>query len=245
MNFVISSWPGAGATTLTLLLAKMLNKKLLQGTYTFRHIQANINIEDKIQKDDYVQTHWGPVYEKYIMHKIKTEDGLIIDSDITGFFVQADNLISVFLYADEISRSKRLFTDKRNEDLSFLKSRDEYLKNKYKELFDVDFFDLEKIKKIYKVPIDNSTASINDELRIVFTYLNNNHLISQEEKNILDREVDTEVQNYIKAGKEYYLKYLKDSGNLKNGEEVLKEVASLLKNDIEKLPEDIKRVILG
>ena len=245
MNIIVSSWPGAGATTLTLLLAKLLKKSLLQGSYTFRYIQKNINIEDRIEKDDYVQTHWGPIYEKYIMHKVKTEDGLIVDSDITGFFVQQDNLISIFLYADEFSRSRRLVTDKRDEDLAFLKSRDEYLKNKYKELFDVDFFDLAKIKNLYKIPIDNTSASIDDELRIVFAELLNKHLISAQEKNILDSEVDSEVKNYFEKGKEFYLKYLEDNSKLQSGDEVLKEVARVLKDDIEKLPEDIKRVVLG
>ena len=86
MNIIVSSWPGAGSSTLAMILAKELKLRLFLGTETFRLIGRKLNYEntgkERIEADQYLEKYWGPLYDKYVEYIALNNNGLIIESDI-------------------------------------------------------------------------------------------------------------------------------------------------------------------
>ena len=167
----------------------------------------------------------------------------MIESDISGFFVHDPKVISVFLYANEEIRGKRLAVDKRTDDVAALKQRDETLKNKFKEVFKVDFYDLESIQKNYTIAIDNSYKNIASELKIVYEKMKDSGQLTSDEYNELCDNATDEENTFWTSGKQWYIDYLKERNLLPTPEEITREIRERFKDEINKFPENLKEAI--
>src|SRR5687768_13049510 len=98
MNIIINSWPGAGATTLSVILCRLLKVKYVDVSYVHEQIldklygnhtdHSLLDFETKYAKE------WDVLWDEYIKWKITHADGYLIDGRITGFFV--DDIKNLF-----------------------------------------------------------------------------------------------------------------------------------------------------
>ncbi len=241
MKIIVSSWPGCGATTLTILLAEIYNLKLVQGTQSFRLLLEAMNIsgtgEGIIYVETLIQPFFGPVYDRYMKDLFldSTQDNIIADSDILGFFVpNSSNLYKIFLKGDKISRARHFTTDSRTEDIEILGRRDKELKNGYHKLYGIDLFSLDEINKNYNLILDNSKVLIAEEL----------HLVSKMIDPAITKERSVELEaEYWTHGKQYFLDKLKKEERVIGGLDVLKAINEKYPDEVSKFPANLKTAL--
>lgn len=248
MNIIVSGWPGVGQTTLAIILAKTLNYKLLQGSSTFRYLGSLINLEntgaDRITADELLEPNWGPIFEKYMQWIATNQKRIVTETDISGFFTKGNpNVYSIFLQASQEVRKERLIKDGRPNDVAYIQIRDESLERTYKELFNVDFLDLEKINENYSRPIENAELTIEEELRIIYTDLETIGTISKEELKSLSDSAKEEEEFYWKNGKQANLDILRERGSLPLPQDIINEIKQIFPEDIKNLPGQLKDIL--
>jgi cytidylate kinase len=241
MKLIVSSWPGCGATTLTILLAEIYNLTLVRGTESFRLLLKQMNVSETgegiLLVESLIQPFFGPLYDKYMQDLFKdpSKDNLIADSDILGFFVpHTQGVHKIFLISDKISRAKHFTTDSRTEDIEILGRRDQELRNGYMKLYGFDIFDKDEINKNYNLVLDNSRILIAEELSLV------TKLISPQ---ITMDEAHEYEHSYWTHGKEYFLEKLKSENRIIGGLDVLKGINEKYPDEIEKMPDNLKTAL--
>lgn len=248
MNIIVSGWPGVGQSTLAIILAKTLNYRLLQGSSTFRYIGSLINLEntgaDRITADELLEPNWGPIFEKYMQWIATNRKMIVSETDISGFFTKSNsNVYSVFLQASQEVRRERLIKDGRPNDVAFIQKRDESLERAYKNLFNVDFLNVEKIKDNYSRAIDNAKLTIEEELIIIYSDLKKLGTISDEEFSRLTQEAKAEEEFFWRNGKQANLDILKQRGSLPLPQDIINEIKQIFPEDIKNLPEQLKEIL--
>src|SRR5260221_4642236 len=241
MNVIVSGWPGVGQTTLSILLAKTLNFSLLQGSNTFRYIWAELDHEntgqDRIDAE-VLQYSWGILYEKYVSWKIMNSDKIVLESDITGFLINDPKKVySIFLKCDYAIRQERLEKDGRGDDVNVLLKRDKELGKTYFKQFGAKFLDEKEIDRCYTVVLDNSHLNFEEELfQVLDSFAKNKKFESIGKETVL---------LYLSEGKQGLLSALAENGLIFPLDDIFIEVIKYFKADFEKLPADIKKVILN
>jgi cytidylate kinase len=241
MKIIVSSWPGCGGTTLTILLAEIYHLKLVQGTESFRLLLNEMNISDTgegiILVETLIQPFFGPIYDRF-MKNLFTDpenDDIIADSDILGFFVpDTKDVYKIFLTGDKVSRAKHFTTDSRTEDIEILGRRDAELRNGYKTLYGFDIFDARQINDNYNLVLNNSRIQIAEELSLV------TKLISPE---ITMEEAKELEHDYWSQGKINYLEKLKKEERILSGLEVLRRIYNKYPDEVVKFPEDLRSAL--
>lgn len=250
MKIVVSSWPGCGATTLAIILTKMLDYKLYRGSETFRYILKRLNISDTgkgaLELERLIQPHFGPVYDKYIDYLLNdtTRDNFIIESDTGAARIgKQQGIFSIFLHANDQTRFEHFKTDGRSDDIEIMKQRDEELQKSYIGLMDFDIFNLEQVSQKYNLLIDNSDINIAQELNIVFNEFRKVDFDENLNLQSIMREIPDEEKLYWDKGKSFVLDLLKAKGQVVLAEEILNEMKGLFPDDFDKLPKDLREAI--
>lgn len=248
MNIIVSGWPGVGQSTLAIILAKTLNYKLLQGSSTFRYLGSLINLEntgaDRITADELLEPNWGPIFEKYMQWIANNKQHIITETDISGFFTKDNkNVYSIFLQASQEVRKGRLIKDGRPNDVAFIQKRDESLAKTYKNLFNVDFHNVEKIQENYSRPLENAELSIEEELKIIYSDLRELNAITEDEYSSLVSKAKAEEKFFWENGKQANLDILKEKGNLPLPTDIIKDIKQNFPEDIKSLPEELRTIV--
>lgn len=248
MNIIVSGWPGAGQSTLALILSKSLKYTILQGSSTFRYLGTQIQLEnvgaDRIKADEILEPHWGPIFEKYMQWVATNKQRVITETDISGFFTKDNkNVYSIFLMASHEVRKGRLSKDGRDKDIDYIEQRDKSLSESYKKLFNVNFLDVTTIKDCYSRAIDNGEMSIAQELELVYKDLFNINAIEQAELNFLLEHAKQEEELFWTNGKEGILKYLNDSNLIVDTKGIIREICRVFPDDVNNLPAGLLTIV--
>jgi cytidylate kinase len=251
INIAISGWPGSGSTSYGYILALLLKRKYLYMGDIFRYLGENLGHQitgkSQVDFDDYIEDIIGNTVDNYIDHKLLNENNLFLDADIAAFRLGKNpKIFSVFIKASYEERLRRVVKDGRVGGETFLKSRGEVLAQKYKELWDVDFFSEESIALKYNLVIDNSNMTIENELKITIDALNKYHKF----ENTFDlkemyEKIDKEVEDYQKDGKDDYKRKLISKHLYVAPQEILREITQEFPEDVAKFPEEVQKLFIG
>lgn len=248
MNIIISSWPGAGASTLCFLLSDSLNIALLRGSSVFREISKAMNFAatgiDRINSDEYLEDNFSTLYDKYIKYKVSSDSNFIVETDIIKRdSLTSANFLAVFLTAPYNVRAKRLVFDQRDKDSDLLKERDNSLKVKYSVLYGYNWFDTDALKANYDLIVDNSELTLASELKMVYRILYQKGSLTEMELNDLNSKSETADKMFFENGKEFFINKLDKKNLIMHGDDVVKEINSVFSAEVSKLPEDIRNAI--
>ncbi|MDQ6985439.1 MAG: hypothetical protein Q9M91_08935 [Candidatus Dojkabacteria bacterium] len=240
MKIITSAWPGSGGSTLVILLAYLLDYKVVQGSEMCRYIIRNLVLGDTgntmVMGDHILQKHFVPIYNSFMTDFIKTGelDNIIIDTDLISFSSKKiDNIFSIFLHSSSEVRKKRFITDNRPEDIDVLEKREKELQKDYFKLYGVDFFSIEDLEKLYDLVLDNSTLSISEELKLVLNVLN------------IDSAVDLKQfeKDFWENGKNFHIEKLKSKNQFIPASFLFDTMKRKFRKEINNLPEKIKDII--
>lgn len=237
MNIVVSSWPGAGGTTLALLISYYLKFNLFLGSQTNRLLGTklgySLNGAGRVKADEYLDKYWGPVYDKYVDYILLNKKNYLVESDIAAFRLGLnDNFFSIFLAPSLESRKKRLEVDGRTEEVLLLEEREKKAQQHYKALCGLDWLDLNTVIQKYNLVLDNSEMKIAQELEYIFEALG-----KKVEKPL------SEIENeFWENGKDYYLQKLKEEGLLISTEEIIKDIVKTFPKAVNEMPSELRDI---
>jgi cytidylate kinase len=250
VNLVISGWPGGGTTTLSILLSYALKLKLYRGSSTFRLLGEKLKFgdtgKDRIDADSELEPVFGPIYDRYNKYVLENRDSILVETDYhIADRKKNPKIIAYFLCTSVSVRAGRLSIDSRENDVDLIQERDSLLRQKYKDLFGIDWFDKKDLKRQYNVLIDNDNATISEELEVIYRDLMRKGYISVDEYKILVMHMNDLESLFWTNGKQYLLDLLDRESLLYKGEDILKEINQLFRTEILNMPTNIREAILS
>lgn len=248
MKITISAWPGAGGTTLSLLVAYNYNLRLIRGGDVFRYIYSKLEYgntgEARIESHKKVEPHFGPIFDKYVDVILKDDSytNILVESDIASFRIgKNSDIVSIFIHANTQARKKRTEVDNRADDGEMLTQVDNALRQEYLNLHNIDFLNLEQIQEKHRIVIDNSDLNLVDEMNIVHKFLNDNHLVAAE--STLDFNKLNEM--YWEKGKEFFIEQLNKKDLIPTPREILKDIEQKFTYEVRSLPHFLRNIIVS
>ncbi len=103
-NVAVSGWSGAGSTSVTLILALMLQRKYVYIGSVFRYIGEYLGYDDegmsRIEADLLLERQIGRLMDEYVDWVLVNENNIILESDLSCFRIgKRDDVFGVFLEA--------------------------------------------------------------------------------------------------------------------------------------------------
>lgn len=252
INICVSGWPGCGSSTLALLLAIILERSYLNigSIYRYLGMKSGFSNEGNARPtfDKYVEEIIGTTVDNYSDYKLLNNDNLLLESDISAFRIgKHPKVFSIFLIANMEQRIKRVNLEGREDATNVLIKRDETLKEVYKTLWDIDFFDKSLIAEKYNYILDNTNLSIIGEIKEVFENLKEYNSFSYLENSYWDKiaeRTEKYVDIFNDKGKEEILKLLKKENLLITAEDIITDIAKTFPEDVSQYPSNIKSYFL-
>ena len=253
INIALSSWSGSGATALSLILANILKRKYIYIGNVFRYLGLKLGFSnegvDRPEFDNYIENIIGTTVDNYVDYKLLNDKNLIVDADISAFRLgRHPKMFSIFLKADLDNRIKRNLIENRDDAIVTLEKRDKVLREKYIELWNVDFFDEELITKKYNLLFDNSNMSLQNEVQQILAtfekylqFKNTPHEYWDDVKNNIDKYSEL----YIKEGKKHMIELLEKDGLISDAGDIITEITKLFPEDVNNFPENIKNLFFS
>lgn len=251
INISVSGWSGSGATSLALILTKLLNYQYLHLGGIFRFLGEQLGHSEegfnRPQFDDYIEPIIGPTLDRYRDYKLLESEGILADSDLGTFLIgKHPKVFSVFLKSSFEERSKKVLKDNRDDAITVLKERDAVNRDFYLKMHNVDIFNEELIDRKFNLVIDNSHLNLESEVRMVLEQI----LATPHLKGIIDlgsiyTQMEQEVKEFSMLGKDNYKKILKDNKQVLEAEEIIQEVSKTFPEDLVEFPEKISNIFMG
>lgn len=242
-KITISGWPGAGSSTLAMLLSHTLKLKLYQGGEVFRFFFRKTESETglgRIQGNAEIEPIIGSLYDKYIDSLIpnKNKSNILIESDIASFRLgKVESVTSIFLVASQESRKVRTQVDSRPADGDKMLEIDKSHEEEYRKLHGINWFSLEEIDEKHSLVIHNDNLTIAQELDIVYEKLMNSNLIDQTEFNNLKSNSKILEEEFWAKGKDFFKQKLKQEGLILSGEDLLRDMWSQFYDTMKSIPQ--------
>ncbi|BCX14256.1 MAG: hypothetical protein KatS3mg085_788 [Candidatus Dojkabacteria bacterium] len=244
MKITVSGWPGAGSSTLTLLLAFIYEFELYQGGGVFRYLFEKLDLGEfgleRIQAQEMIQPTFGKIYDQYIDSLLTNANfqNLIIESDIASFRIgKRADVVSIFLKADINTRISRTQVDGRPADGEVMKEIDLSHENEYKKLHNINFYNEEEIDKKHRLVIDNSDLTIAEEMEKIVEFVSREYRIVPQ----IDDFAALENEFWSK-GKNYFKEVLAQKNLIPKPDTILKDIKNKFRKDVESLPEFLQEV---
>lgn len=247
ISIALSGWSGVGCTKTTLLLAQLLNRQYVYIGAVFRELGMRMGYDDEGHDrpdiDAYLEDHIGRVIDLYIEWKLTQGKPIILESDIAAFRIgHHPNVFSIFLKAEPEVRYERVRLDNRKGDVEVLKKRDEILRQKFLELWEIDIFDEVVIPSKYNHVIDSSQMPVE---QVVQTCL---QLMQQDPRLAQQLDFESAIQNlqsvadrYETDGRSAFRERLDKQGLLMPVDQILDEIITTFPDHVAQFPEDIKK----
>lgn len=247
MNIIISGWPAAGSSTLSILIAHLLEFKYLYGGGVMKSFARKVVNDESGPRFIEFERAFGPyfdaIWEKYAIWKVKHSNHLILDGKAGGFFVEDENVFEIMVIAQNEVRQQRADRDQRELGGVTLPQRDADLRNRWQSTYGINIFDATQIQLNYDLIIDNTALSIEKELELVLGHLEEDYRYPESDLSYAKSKISSTVQEYREKGKGFIMASLRDDGQVVDEEIIFKEWKHQFPDLVNQMPEAVKAII--
>lgn len=243
MNIVVSSWPGAGGTSVSIMLTDLLGYKFLSISsildYLTTAMYKSSDYSLRVNFEREFGNYWDDILHQYIEWKLANEDNIVVDGRVTGFFVENEKKIfEIMVIADMTTRINRY-----SKSQFYLSEQDNVTRLRWLNKLHIDIFNLRQIELNYDLIIDNSTMSLGDELFVILDFLLYDNHISKKQYKELSQKIAT-IKEETKISKVSNIeKKLLLSNQFIPVSQILQEWNKRFPSVIEKMPNELKIII--
>lgn len=247
MNIIISGWPAAGTTSLSLILAYLLEYKYIYAGGLMKYMaQQAVGTDNGVKYIEFERS-FGPyfdiIWEPYARWKVTTSDKLMLEAKTAGFFIEDENVYEIMVIADLQTRTIRAQGDKRKDNITTINARDQELRQRWIKEFQVDLFNEDQVLSQYDLVLDNSKMTIEEELETTLRYLEEDYRFPEDNLSIQRIKVPEAVNLHWQHGKDYFRKLLYENNQYVLPEIIIKELKYQFPDLLAKLPASVKSMI--
>jgi cytidylate kinase len=247
MNIIVSGWPGAGTTTLSILLSSILDYKFLDGGSLYKYFAKQIVGADSGDNFLFFENnygkYWDMLWDKYAVWKINHTDKLLLEAKTAGFFVEDEDVYEIMVIASVQARIQRAEKDGRSQAAFTIEARDKDVRNRWWVERGIDLYSPQQIRDNYDLILDNSTMSINHELDLILKTFEEDYHFPGTDLGVERKKVDSYVSQFQNHGKEYFLADLDKRGLHVTPKQVFADWQKNFADDIKQLPLQMQGVI--
>ncbi len=247
MNIIISGWPGAGTSTLAILLSHILDYKFLDGGSLYKYFAKRIVGDDSgdnfIFFENNYGPHWDKLWDEYAVWKVKNTDKLLLEAKTTGFFVEDEEIYEIMVIAGLESRIQRAEKDGRTQAGTTIATRDIDIRNRWWQERQIDLYSPQQIRENYDLVLDNSAMSINHELDLILKTFEEDYRFPGSDLHNERKKIDSLVSQFQNRGKDYYLQDLAAKNLLVTPKQVFTDWSKRFSQEMRQLPVQMQDVI--
>ncbi len=248
MNIIISGWPGAGTTSLALLMSHLLEYRYVYGGGVFKYLGQQIAGDTSgpkfIEFEQKFGVAWDQIWEPYVMWKLEHSDKMIVEGKTTGFFAESENYYEIMLIAKVSARASRAAGDGRTDAEQTIMARDVVVRQRWINEYGIDVYDPQLIVNNYDLLVDNSQMTIDDELQFVLSNLEEDYRFPRTDLEQEKKHAQEAVTMLQSKGKDFVRESLHERGLLVNPQEVMKEWNEHFADRVQALPDELKNIVL-
>jgi len=250
-NIALSGWSGVGTTSLSLLLAFMLERRYYNIGDVFRALGKKLGYtnegDDRVKFDEYIEPIIGKTIDKFVDFKILNDSGILLESDIGAYRIgKHPKVFSIFLKGGLSSRINKVVAEGRQQAEDTLIKREKVLKQLYSELWELDIYDEELIEKKYNLVFDNSDLGLYEELVLVFDTLQEIPGFKEmHDWDKLHKTAKKEVDMFTAKGKDNLRIRMGRKKLIVSADKIMREIVKQFPEDVENYPKEIQNVLLG
>ncbi|MEI6462408.1 MAG: AAA family ATPase [bacterium] len=222
MNYtklIISGEPGAGSTSLSLLLSYYLKMKLIYAGMIQRKLAKASGYEEEgerfVEYTKVLESKYDIEVDKAMRKYILENDNVIADSKINGFFDYPSDVFKVYLLCSREVRNERILAQGRKDGLKLLEERENANRLSFIKIYGFDMADEATIRKHYDLVIDSSKLNIPETLELIL-----NGFGKKFDKSTLV-ELD---KKYWELKKDYFRAELSKQGLLADVKDIVKDI---------------------
>lgn len=239
MKITISGWPGAGTTTLTLILANILEFEYVYAGGLFKYFSTEINNADSgnafMEFENTYGRAWDEIWEAYAKKRIESPGNLILEGKTAGFLYSGADLFKIILTCSVEERARRWKSEDRKDAEETIRRRDEEVGSRWKELFGMELYNTETFKNIFNLILDTTQLNISEEVAAILKAMG---------KEVHMSEIEKWELLFWRHGKSFLQQELAKKNLLNTPESILKEWNISMKEYVEALPQAMKNVVL-
>ncbi|MEI6886878.1 MAG: cytidylate kinase family protein [bacterium] len=226
MNYnklIISGEPGAGSTSISLLLAYYLKMKLIYAGMIQRKLAKALGYEEEgerfVEYTKVLVSKYDIAVDQSMRKYILENNNVIADSKINGFFDYPTDVFKVYLLCSREVRNERILSQGRKDGLKLLEERENANRLSFIKIYGFDMADEATIRKHYDLVIDSSKLNIPETLELILKGFGKE--FNSEELVDLDKK-------YWELKKEYFRSELSNQGLLADVKDIVNSILSIV-----------------
>lgn len=245
-NLVVSSWPSAGGTTISLVLAELLKLKYIYAGGVLKEWAKLMGYDPTSDRFHEWEANYGEVWdrfwESYIADKLSKEANFLCEGKTLGFLLAPDKAFEIVIIADLEERARRAGKDQRSESIA---ARDQLLAERWKRLFGIKLLDKQSLAANYDLVLDNTNLTIATSLEIIWSKLAEYYSeveFTAEQASTIDQEFWQDMKAG-KSGKDRWKSKLEEQGLYYTNEHVFKDWLDNYQDKFSQLPVEMQLAI--
>lgn len=247
MNIILSGWPGAGTTSISLMMAYLLKYEYVYAGGVMKHIaESHVGATsgpNYISFEESFGPQFDQIWEKYAVWKLKTANNLLMEAKTAGFFIGDENVFEVMLIAGIEARIKRAQLDKREDAGATIRARDAEVRQRWFSTFNIDIYNLNTVRENYDLVIDNSHMEPQDELEILFrAFEDSGKFPGVSAGEFRDRFAGV-IDTFWDKGKDYYREELIKAGLYTQPQKIIQEWEDNFPDELKELGLNVRSLI--
>lgn len=249
MNIIISGWPAAGATTLSVLIASLFDYRYLYGGGVMKQLAKQVVGVDSgskfLQFEQYFGPYFDAIWDKYAVWKVQHSSHLVLDGKAGGFFVEAENVFEIMLIADQKTREQRAEKDLRLEAVSTLAQRDQLIRQRWQDTYGIDIYDPNQVQGNYDLILDTTKMTVEQELQRVISYFEEDYRYPETDLDWARSKIPELISQYQQGGKAAIWQKLEQKGLVVANSLIFQEWKHQFPEQVKNFPEPIRGIVVG
>jgi len=168
-KIIISGQPGAGSTTISLILSYLLKYKYIYTGMVQRDLAKALGYDSEgeafVRYTKEKESKYDKDVDRLVREEFLKNEKIILDSKIHGFFDYSNvDVLKVYVICSKQKRNQRIIAQGRKDGLELLDQREKANRDNFLNLYGFDVFDEKQIRDKYDLVIDSTNQNIAETL---------------------------------------------------------------------------------
>jgi len=222
-KIIISGQPGAGSTTISLILSFLLKYKYIYTGMVQRDLAKALGYDSEgeafVRYTKEKESKYDKDVDKLVRAEFLKNENIILDSKIHGFFDYSGvDVLKVYVICSKEKRNQRIVAQGRKDGLELLDQREKANRDGWLAIYGFDILDEKQIREKYDLVIDSTRQNISQTLK---------EIVDKLDANIPETDLVNISEVYWAKGKTFFREELAKQNLLLDTKPIVNELLKL------------------